>query len=453
MTATDDLVRFVTNLSFDELPSAVVETTQNLMLDWLGSGIAGRHLHPTPCFGRVVEGIAPGEGACDILTGASRRSSFAASMINAAAGNIVEQNDLHNASILHPGAVVFPVVLALAQERGLSGRDTIVAAVAGYEAGIRVGECLGASHYRCWHTTATVGTLAAAMAAGRAMRLDHRSMLHALGSAGTQASGLWAFIHDDADSRPLHAAKAASNGLLAAALAQQGVTGASDILLGRQGMGEAMSDCIDADRLVDGLGRRWGVLETSLKYHASCRHTHPGADAFVSLCKDERLAMEDIVGVSVGVHRGALDVLNPSVAPETISEAKFSMGCVLGLLAHYGSAGVEAFTLDTIRNPRVRDFAKRVTMAFDPEVDAAYPRKWVGKVVVTTRDRRTIERRLDHPKGDPQNPLSEEERLAKFRCLADAGGLREVEAVDRLIDWTQTLSQRDRVGSLMQWLA
>lgn len=166
-----------------------------------------------------------------------------------------------------------------------------------------------------------------------------------------------------------------------------------------------------------------------LKFHASCRHTHPEADAFLLLLKNEKLTIEDIDRVSVGVHQGALDVLNDSVAPDTISEAKFSMGCVLGFLAHYGTAGVEAFTLGTIRNPQVCDFLKRVSMVFDPEVDAAYPQKWIGKVSVMTWDQRGIEQRLEFPKGDPQNPLSPDERMATFRRLASFGSLREPDAV------------------------
>ncbi len=125
------------------------------------------------------------------------------------------------------------------------------------------------------------------------------------------------------------------------------------------------------------------------------------------------------------------------------------MGCVLGLLAHYGTAGVGAFTSDTIRNPQVCDFSKSVSMVFDPEVDAAYPQKWIGKVSVMTRDQRVIEQRLEFPKGDPQNPLSSDEHMAKFWRMASFGSLREPDAV---FYWVQTLLQRDRVGSLMQWL-
>src|SRR6185503_234785 len=142
-----------------------------------------------------------------------------AAMVNAAASHVAEQDDVHNGSVFHPGAVVLPPALAVAQANGCSGRDLLVASVAGYEVGIRVGEFLGRPHYRIFHTTGTAGTLAAAAAVGRLLGLDATQMLHAFGSAGTQSAGLWEFLRDAADSKQLHTAHAASAGLLAAQLA------------------------------------------------------------------------------------------------------------------------------------------------------------------------------------------------------------------------------------------
>ena len=453
MSETQELIDFTTNLSFDDLPTEVVERCQNLMLDWLGSALAGRYLHPTPIFQRLASDITSGGGSSDIFCESRAGSAFSAAMINAASGNIVEQNDLHNSSILHPGAVIFPVVLALAQAQGNSGREFITAAVAGYEAGVRIGEFLGRSHYRFWHTTATVGTLAAGVAAARLMNLDSEGMSQAIGNAGTQAAGLWAFIHDDADTRQLHTAMAASNGLVSASLARSGLKGARDILVGKQGLGQAMSEDPDPKCLSDSLGDRWAVLETSLKLHASCRHTHPAADAFMSLVLSEGFTLGDISHVTVGVSQAALDVLNQSVNPGTVSEAKFSMGIVLGLLIRYGSATVDTFTLSSICDSQVCDFARRVSMVFDPDVDSAYPVRWIGKVLVTTKSGRDFEKRLDYPRGDPQNPLSEDERLTKFRQLVNYGGIVAPESVDGLISWAGSLSQLKRVTLIRNWLA
>ena len=130
-------------------------------------------------------------------------------MVNAAASHVAEQDDLHNSSVFHPATVVFPPALAVAQALGRSGRELIAASVAGYEVGIRVGEFLGRSHYRIFHTTGTAGTLAAAAAVGHLLGLDADRMLHAFGSAGTQAAGLWEFLRDAADSKQLHTAHAA----------------------------------------------------------------------------------------------------------------------------------------------------------------------------------------------------------------------------------------------------
>ena len=169
----------------------------------------------------------------EILISRRMTSPLFAALVNAAASHISEQDDVHNGSVFHPAAVVFPAALAVAQHLGASGRDFIAASVAGYEAGIRIGEFLGRSHYRVFHTTGTAGTIAAAVAAGTPARPRRRTACsNAIGSAGTQAAGLWEFLRDAADSKQLHTAKAAADGLTAAFLARDGFTGARRILEG-----------------------------------------------------------------------------------------------------------------------------------------------------------------------------------------------------------------------------
>jgi 2-methylcitrate dehydratase PrpD len=354
-----------------------------------------------------------------------------AAMVNAASSHVAEQDDVHNGSVFHPATVVFPPALAVAQALGASGRELLTACVAGYEVGIRVGEYLGRSHYRIFHTTGTAGTLAAAAAVGRLLGLDAEQMLHAFGSAGTQSAGLWEFLRDAAHSKQLHTAHAAAAGLTAAYLAADGFTGARHILEGPQGLAAGTSTDADAARLVDGLGMRWTVAETSFKFHASCRHNHPAADALLQAMRDHRLASADIEHVVARVHQGAIDVLGPVTDPQTVHQAKFSMGTVLGLIATQGRAGLVEF--DTLfRDPAVRDFAARVRMELDAEVDGAYPARWIGKVTIQTRDGRRIEGRVDEPKGDPGNTLSRAEledkalRLAAYREGATGTEMRKL---------------------------
>src|SRR5690606_19490098 len=197
-------------------------------------------------FAGYARRMGPASGAVQNLVDGTNTSAYFAALVNGAASHVVEQDDLHNSSVLHPATVVFPAALAMAQEQGGSGRDLIVASVAGYEAGIRIGEFLGRSHYRIFHTTGTVGTLAAAVAAGKILGLDRDGFINLLGSAGTQASGLWEFLRDAADSKQLHTAKAAADGVLAACLTADGLTGARNILEGDQGLAAGLSRDADA---------------------------------------------------------------------------------------------------------------------------------------------------------------------------------------------------------------
>lgn len=442
------LAAFAANLRFEDIPAPVLRRAEDLLLDCLASILAGAASRPVLAIDRYAAAMGPADGPSEILINRRRTSPVFAAMVNAAAAHVVEQDDVHNGSVFHPAAVVFPPALAVAQALGRSGRDLLVAAVAGYEVGIRVGEFLGRSHYKIFHTTGTAGTLAAAAATGRLLGLSPAAMLDAFGSAGTQAAGLWEFLRDAADSKQLHTARAAANGIAAAYLAQEGFTGARHILEGPQGMAAGMSSDADPARLTDRLGTRWALAETSFKFHASCRHTHPAADALQQVLREHKLAESDIARVVAQVHQGAIDVLGPVVDPRTVHQSKFSMGTVLGLIARQGRAGLPEFDA-ALDDPAVADFRGRVTMELDPEVDGAYPQRWIGKVTVHTRDGRVLHGRVDEPKGDPGNTLSRDEIETKTLSLgryADAATEAELRG---LIDAIWGLERAGKVGALL----
>ena len=414
------LAEFAANLSFDSIPEPVMRRAEDLFLDWMASALAGKGARPVETIANFMQRMGPAQGPSEILIHRKTSSPLVAAAINAASSHFAEQDDVHNGSVFHPAAVVFPAALAVAQELGASGRELLTASIAGYEVGIRVGEYLGRSHYKVFHTTGTAGTLAAAAAVGRLLKLTPEQMLHAFGSAGTQSAGLWEFLRDAADSKQLHTAHAAAAGLSAAYLAADGFTGAQHILEGSRGMAAGMSTDADPARLTDGLGSRWTLAETSFKFHASCRHTHPAADALLKLMTEHRIAADAVAKVTAQVHQGAIDVLGPVTDPQTVHQAKFSMGTVLGLVATQGRAGLTEFDAG-FRDPAVVAFRDKVEMVRDEEVDGAYPARWIGKVQVETLDGRTIECRVDEPKGDPGNTLSRAEiedkalRLAAYR--------------------------------------
>ena len=419
--STQALAHFAATLSFETIPTSVVRRTEDLFLDWFASALAGKDSRPVESIARVAESMGPVDGPSEILIHRRGSSPLIAATVNAAASHVAEQDDVHNGSVFHPATVVFPAALAVAQAIGASGRDLLVASVAGYEVGIRIGEFLGRSHYRIFHTTGTAGTFAAAAAVGHLLKLTPEQMGHAFGSAGTQSAGLWEFLRDAADSKQLHTAHAAGAGLTAAYLARDGFTGARHILDGPQGLAAGTSTDADARRLNDGLGTRWTVTETSFKFHAACRHTHPAADALQQVMREHRLAIDDIRTVTALVHQAAIDVLGPVVDPQTVHQAKFSMGTVLGLIAVQGRAGLAEFD-NHWRNTQVRSIHDKVSMKLDPEVDAAYPGRWIGKVSVETMDGRQFEGMVLEPKGDPGNTLTRYELEEKALALASYRG-------------------------------
>ena len=194
-TPAAQLARFAAELKYSDIPEEVVLKTEDLWVDWFGSAVAGHNARPVASITRFALAMGPQQGPAEVIGPQGATSSpYLAAMANAAASHVAEQDDVHNGSVFHPAAVVFPPAVAVAQALGKSGKDLLTACVAGYEVGIRVGEFLGRSHYKIFHTTGTAGTLAAAAAVGHLLGLNAAQMLHAFGSAGTQSAGLWEFL-------------------------------------------------------------------------------------------------------------------------------------------------------------------------------------------------------------------------------------------------------------------
>jgi 2-methylcitrate dehydratase PrpD len=446
------LATFASELKLSDIPEDVLARTEDLLVDWFGSAIAGKGSRPVETITQFAQNMGgfntANPGTAEILISRKNSSPFLAALANAAASHVAEQDDVHNGSVFHPATVVFPAALATAQTIGASGEDLLVAAVVGYEVGIRVGEFLGRSHYKTFHTTGTAGTLAAAAAVGHLLKLNPTQMLHAFGSAGTQSAGLWEFLRDAADSKQLHTAHASSTGLMSAYLAQSGFTGAEHILEGKQGLAAGMSSDADPSKLIDRLGSRWTIAETSFKYHASCRHTHPAADALLQVMLTHHLKPSDIAKVETLVHQGAIDVLGPVTDPATVHQSKFSMGTVLALVAHYQFAGLQEFD-QHFHDQAICAFRDRVTMILDPEVDSAYPQRWIGKVKVYLNSGEVLEGRVDEPKGDPGNTLSRAEITDKAMRLAAFSGGASPKEMSTAIERLWNIRKESKIGMLI----
>ena len=494
------LARAALALRWEDASAEARKQIKDLFLDWMASALAGSRSKQAATLDQVsrVYGGATGvpgrtdaeaghawgpDGVGTVLTDFRRAPVLAVALVNAAASHVVEMDDLHNGSIYHPATCVFPAALALAEALDSTEEALLTACLAGYEVSLRIGEALGPEHYVYFHTTGTAGAFGAAVAAGVLLGLDEEALLWAMGNAGSQAAGLWQFLEEGTMTKQLHTAKAAQNGLLAALLASQGFTGPTEVLLGDKSLIPATTlagayrdrgrrlEPADWDRLerrwreklleglkgdgaeVDGAGlgggevggeagfTRFKTPEVSFKYHASCRHTHPAVDALLKVMREHRLSAEDLEAVHAFLYTGGYERLK-DVRPTSPWAAKFNLPFCLAQAALRGRLDLGAFTEDSLKDPQVLALAERMDLSADPALDELYPRQWGSRVEVRTVDGRRLEGRIDFPKGDPENPLSDEELRDKFTVLAQTR-LPEAEAavlLERL--WPMPVSGR-----------
>jgi 2-methylcitrate dehydratase PrpD len=441
---TERLAELLHSTRAEDVPADVRARAAWWVLDWLGCAIAGLDTEPGRILLRHTEDQPAGEVSCLGLSGG--RSPQAAALHNGGVSHIVEMDDVDRASVIHPGAVVIPAALAVAERASSSGRDVLAAVTLGYEVAIRVGESVGKTHYFHWHNTATCGVFGAAAAAGWLLGLDAPRMTWALGSAGTQAGGLWEFIADGAMSKHLHTGRAAANGVLAAELAALGFTGARRVLEGRQGFFAATAPDGDPEAVTRGLGSGWKLPGVSIKPYPSCRHTHAAVDAALRLRSEHALDADDVARVEIAGYHSVLD-LTDNPTPAHPYAAKFSVQYCVARSLLGGALRLADFAPDRLREPAVVDLMARTDVRLDPDLDARYPREFPADVRLTLRDGRTVRAVVYNPKGDPEAPLTAEELTAKFRDMLP--GTPYASRADTLIDTIVNLDARPNVAGLL----
>jgi 2-methylcitrate dehydratase PrpD len=346
-----------------------------------------------------------------------RATARAAALINGTAAHTTEVDDIFRDGIFHPGAATIPAVLALGQARGGSGAQFLRGVVVGYEISTRIGAAMGRPHYRYWHNTGTVGCFGACAAAAELLGLDAGRFAHALATAATFSAGLQQAFRMDSMSKPLHAGRAAEAGLTAALAAADGVTGALDVLEGEAGFGRAMGDGPDWGAALATLGRDFHIARMTVKNHACCGHTFAAIDGALALKAKMGMPAADIRRVEVGTYRAALEVAGHE-DPRTAAEGRFSLKYVVATALIHGSVRLAAFAPDRLGEAATRELMRRVEVAVDPALDAAFPAQRAARVAIESRDGRRETFLQPTRIGDPDAPLSDAQLEEKYLELA-----------------------------------
>lgn len=440
--ATRDLARFGAALRYDDIPAEVVARIKLSLLDSLGCCLFGATLPWT----QKVAALAEQEGAKPVATliGLGRKTSASlAALVNGTSGHAFELDDIHKESIIHAGSIATPAALGLGERTGkTSGRDVLTAMVAGYEIGHRVGNAATMSlFFRGFHPQGTSGAFVAAATAARMLNLDATQFQHALGMAGSQAGGLMA-AQEGAMVKRFHSGRAAQSGVYAAQLAADGFTGILDALEAPYGgYLSTYSDKPNPSRLTDGLnaglGKTWETLNVGYKPHASVTSIHSALDVLSELMKEHSLKAADIAKVETGLSPMTHVHCAWEYKAQGVTAAQMNLYYGMAVIALDGAAFTEQFREARLSDPQILDFISRITAHVDPEIEKmGAPFRHASRVKITARNGKVYEKLSLHRRGSPENPLTPEEVVHKFRnvvapCMDKAAAEKIIATVNQ----------------------
>ena len=420
MSLSQELISLIRN---KRISDADLKYASLFVLDALANAAAGRTTEP----GKKLQQWARAQGTD------SGRQAFVVGGLT----HILETDDLHRASVTHPGCVVVPAVLAFAAGAKSTGVDFLQAILHGYEAMCRIGNAVGPTHYQVWHNTATCGPYGSAMAVATLSELSDEQAMHALGNAGTQSSGFWEFLETGAMSKHLHAGRAAESGLVAAQLAGLDFTGPPAVLEGKRGFFAAACPDANPEIVIADANAPWQLRQTSIKPWPCCRHTHPAIDAALAL--HEELAGASIESVQVDTYQAALDVCNRPT-PDSEYEAKFSLYHTVAAALEYGKVDFNSF--DSKARTDLADMRTRVTVNAAEPWNSNYPVSWGARVSVSTASGSRHSSERHGARGDPEHALDEQEMIEKARMLLKLADMDDSVA-DQFIDGILQLANGD----------
>jgi aconitate decarboxylase len=450
--ATARLGTWASSLRYEAIPSEVIEHAKLCLLDALGCALYGS----TQPWGRIAAEVAvelSGGGPASLWGHAGTASAADAALVNGTATHGFEIDDIHVRSLMHPGAVAIPAAMALAESRGKSGRQLLVAIVAGYEVGLRAGICAGIPHcMRGFHPTGTAGCPGAAAAAASAIGLTPDQSIHAIAIASTQAAGLYSAVRTGAMTKRLHAGRAAQSGVMGALIAERGFTGSPDALEASYGgFMSTLSENQDLAPFVESLGREWETAQTGFKAYAACASAHTIIDALDAMMK-QGLSRDQLEHLTIGMSEIGVNNVGWEYRPTSVVGAQMNGYYAAAVKLHDGEAFIDQYREDRIADKAVLDLISRIEIRHDPELDAGgAAKRHAVRARARASDGRTWEQYVEQRRGSPHHPLSRAEIVRKFRRTAGSAlSERAVEGAIEMISQIESIADVRRLTGLLR---
>jgi 2-methylcitrate dehydratase PrpD len=443
------IARFLCGLKLEEVPQEVVDKAKLVILDTLGIALASS----TMDFGKMVINVARqlgGPNSSRLIGSPVKVAAANAVLANGTLAHGLDYDDTLEEAIVHTGCCAGMTALAVGEEQGASGKAVLEAAIAGTEVMCKVGLIApGKFHARGFHPTALCSTFGAAAAAGKLYGLASTQWSDAFGLCGSQSSGIIEYLADGTWTKRLHPGWSAHGGVIATLLAQQGFRGPATVFEGTHGFYRAFGGANEYPfEKFSELGQTWEIPKLTFKSYPCGSISHPYMDCALTLKQKYAIAPERVAEIVCRTAEGPVhrlwEPLEQKRTPPTSYAAKFSLPFSIAVMLIRGRAGLEEFSDQAIRDPKILSLAKKVRYELDPTID--YPRHFSGHVKIRLADGTVLEENQPHPRGGLESPLPPEEIETKFRDNAKVA-LSE-KTVETIIATIRRLEELPKVEEL-----
>ena len=386
------------------LPLKISQQARKVLLDYLGVVAGGKKYlrvkHPE-------------------LSEAAPNSAF----LNGFATHVLELDDGHRHGMIHLGASIVSAMLDASEEENLKSDDVLRGIVMGYEVAVRCARAIQPGHkVRGYHVSGTCGTIGSAMSIAFARNYNKDQLKSTLACAVSSAAGVLEIQEQASELKPYNTARAAYDGVLAAQIGRLALPGPDDILGGKRGFLAALTDTPKPEFLTDFSEYGYCIEGIYQKVHAACRNCHPAIDATLDMKNDLNLKPEQIEKIEVHTYKLAVGSHDHTVI-RGISSAKLSTPYAVALAIVKGSCGYADYNEDNLSDYLIKDLTRKVRVIEDENLTAQSPAVRGARVTIFLKDGKEYEASCLYPKGEPENPLTQEELEGKFRGLAMYGGL------------------------------
>lgn len=434
MNLTDTFIHTLYTLKSQTIPQEVKEETRKCLLDEVGAMIAGAKLLKEP-LGNYLDMLSGDEATA---IGLGRKTSLQnAALVNGISGHAMDYDDGHRFSTVHLGSAVIPAVLAVAEKENLTMEDVIRGIVIGYEAAIRMGNCIQPAHRaRGYHASGTVGTIGAAMGVAALLDFDREQFKSTLATACTSAGGILEMQEDSSTLKPFNIGRATHDGITAALIVRAGFRGPSDTLEGKFGFLRAVCDTYKPEVLSLETDSNYNICGSYHKPYASCRHTHGAVYAAIRAFNDNRLDWRDVDHICVDMYGQGVKGHDHTKIPSPVA-GKMSTPFCIALALVTGKIGISSFTEEALQNADILALTEKVIVRADPEMTAWVPKKRAARITVTMKNGETFTSQADYALGEPELPMSIDDFCAKVTELALYAG-RSEQNIRKIIDMILT---------------